>query len=175
MISQRINEAIRNIPDFPKPGINFKDIMPVLADPILVNDIVDAFIVQLKGIEIDCICAIESRGFLFGPMIASKMKIPFIPIRKEGKLPGDTLAFTYNLEYGSAVMEVQRGAIKEGSKVLIHDDLLATGGTAIAAAELVRSQKADIAAYNFLVILDFLHGREKLKHYSDNIFGLIHY
>ena len=175
MLTERIKNKIRNIPDFPKPGISFKDVMPVLTDPQLCRDIVDAFADYAREKKIDQICAIESRGFLFGTLLAQKLEVPFIPIRKEGKLPGDTLAYTYNLEYGSAVVEVQRGAIHEGANVLIHDDLLATGGTAVAAAELIRSHKAHVSAFTFLVILDFLHGREKLKHYSDAIFGLVHY
>lgn len=129
MISQRLDKAIRNVPDFPIKGINFKDITTLLLDSKLSSDIIDSFIHDLKGLEIDAIVGVESRGFLFGFLLANKMGIPFIPIRKAGKLPGETLKYKYDLEYGSAEVEIHKSDIKKGWNVLIHDDLLATGGT----------------------------------------------
>ena len=136
MISEKLDKAIREVPNFPKEGINFKDITTLLLNPELSTEIVDAFIERLKGKKIDAIVGVESRGFLFGFLLANKMKIPFVPIRKVGKLPGETLKYKYDLEYGSAEVEVHKSDIKEGWNVVVHDDLLATGGTACAASEL---------------------------------------
>lgn len=174
-LKERLSGSIRTIPDFPKKGINFKDIMPIFTDVKLVNDTVEAIAGELENVQVDAICAIESRGFLMGTMLAATMKVPFIPIRKEGKLPGDTINYAYNLEYGKAVVEVQTGAIESGMKVVIHDDLLATGGTAKAAAELVDMHNAGISAFAFLVELSFLNGRNILKPYSNNIVTMVNY
>ena len=174
-LEERIKNAIRNIPDFPKKGIDFKDIMPVFRDVELVDDIVVRFSELLGEIKVDAICAIESRGFLLGTLLAQQMKVPFIPIRKEGTLPGDTINYAYKLEYGTAVVEVQTGAIESGMNVLVHDDLLATGGTAKAAAELVRMHQAKVSAFAFLVELSFLDGHELLKPYCENIVSLMKY
>ena len=124
MIKDKLEKIIRNIPDFPKLGINFKDITPLLLEPEISNDIIDSFISKLDPIEIDAIVGIESRGFLFGFLLANKMGIPFIPARKVGKLPGETVSCKYDLEYGSAELEIHRKDIKKNWKVLIHDDLL---------------------------------------------------
>jgi len=175
MISQKIDLAIREVPNFPKPGINFKDITTLLLDSELSSDIIDAFIDRLKGKKIDAIVGIESRGFLFGFLLANKMGIPFIPIRKAGKLPGETLKYKYDLEYGSAEVEIHKLDIKKGWKVLVHDDLLATGGTACAAAELIHGLGANVAGFAFVVALNFLNGKEKIKKYSDNIISLKDY
>lgn len=162
MIESRIKSVVRNIYDFPKPGIIFRDITPILLDSELCNEIVQEFLNRMD-FDIDVICAIESRGFFFGTLLANRLNIPFVPIRKEGKLPGDTISYTYDLEYGSSTIEIHEGVLKPGSKVLIHDDLLATGGTALAAAELIEKQHAEVAAFSFLVSLEFLDGPEKLR------------
>jgi len=174
-LQERLRSAIRDIPDFPKPGILFKDITPVLKDPGLCKDLVDAFSESLSSEKIDIIIGIESRGFIFGMMLAQKFNVPFIPVRKRGKLPFKTISFEYTLEYGSAVLEMHSDAIVAGSRVLIHDDLLATGGTAAAAAELVKMQEGKVAGFAFLVTLDFLKGTELLKCHSDKIISLINY
>ena len=175
MISQKIHTAIREVPDFPKPGINFKDITTLLLDPILSNEIVDAFIERLKAKQIDAIVGVESRGFLFGFLLANKMEIPFVPIRKVGKLPGETLKFKYDLEYGSAEVEVHKSDIKKGWNIVVHDDLLATGGTACAASELIQKLGANVAAYAFVISLDYLKGNETLEKYSKEIISLKKY
>jgi len=175
MISERLDKAIRNVPDFPKKGINFKDITTLLLDSKLSSDIIDSFINDLKGLKIDAIVGVESRGFLFGFLLANKMGIPFVPVRKSGKLPGDTLSCKYELEYGVAEVEIHKNDIKKGWNVLVHDDLLATGGTASAAAELINQLDANVAGFAFVVSLDFLNGKEILRKYSNNIISLKDY
>ena len=175
MISERLDKVIREVPNFPKEGINFKDITPLLMDAQLTNGVIEAFINQLDGIKLDAIVGIESRGFLFGFLLANKMGVPFIPIRKVGKLPGETLKYKYDLEYGSAEVEVHKSDIHTQWNVLVHDDLLATGGTACAAAELIQRLGAKVAGFAFVVSLDFLNGKEKLKEYSDHIISLKDY
>jgi len=175
MISQKLDAAIREVPNFPKAGINFKDITTLLLDPDLSNEIIDAFIAELSGIKVDAIVGVESRGFLFGFLLANKMGVPFIPIRKVGKLPGETLRFKYDLEYGSAEVEVHKSDINQGWNVLVHDDLLATGGTACAASELIQQLGAKVAGFAFVIALDFLNGKEQLQQYSQNIISLKKY
>ena len=175
MISKKIDLVIREVPDFPKRGINFKDITTLLLDQELSSEIIDTFINRLKGKKVDAIVGVESRGFLFGFLLANKMGIPFIPIRKSGKLPGETLRYKYNLEYGSAEVEVHKSDIKKGWSILIHDDLLATGGTAVAASELIQMLGANVAAYAFLISLKSLNGGKKLSKFSDNIISLANY
>lgn len=174
-LTDRVAAAIRDVANFPKEGILFKDITPILADPKLTADITKALVEQYKGQQIDAIMGIESRGFFWGLLMAQEMGVPFIPVRKAGKLPYKTISYEYDLEYGSAVVEVHADAIKEGSKVLIHDDLLATGGTATAAAKLVEMQKAEVAGFSFLVILNFLNGKDVLRPMSENIQSIIEY
>jgi adenine phosphoribosyltransferase len=171
--AEKLNKAIRDIPDFPKPGIIFKDITPVLADPKLVREIVDWFVQKAKDDKIDVIVGVESRGFLFGMMIAEKCGIPFVPVRKEGKLPHKTIKHSYNLEYGSATMEIHSDAVKPGQRIMIHDDLLATGGTAEAAAILVEKLGAKACNFTFLIELDFLEGRKKLNSYNDSVYSIV--
>jgi adenine phosphoribosyltransferase len=168
-----IKNAIRLVPDFPKKGILFKDITPLLHDAKIGSAIIDELQRQFAGKKIDAIAGIESRGFLFGYALALKMGIPFIPIRKSGKLPWKTVGVDYALEYGTARIEMHDDAVKPGWNVMIHDDLLATGGTAAAAAQLVRKQGGNIAAFSFVVELDFLKGREVLNHYSTEIISLL--
>ena len=175
MIRLKLDKVIRTIPDFPKNGISFKDITPLLLDSSLTNDIIYEFIRRLEGIEVDAIIGVESRGFLFGFLLANKMEIPFIPIRKVGKLPGETLKYKYDLEYGSAEVEIHKNDVHKGWNILIHDDLLATGGTASAAAELVLQLGCQISAFTFVVNLDFLNGKKELEEYTSNIISLIDY
>jgi len=175
MISSKLVEAIRDVPDFPKPGILFKDITPILLDAQLTREVVNKMVSQVSALNLDAIVGIESRGFWFGIMLANKLDIPFIPIRKKGKLPYKTVSYSYDLEYGSAEIEMHKEAIKDGWNVLVHDDLLATGGTACASAELIKLQKGNVAGFSFVVDLSFLNGEEELKKYSENIFNLVRY
>ncbi len=162
-VLEEFEQSIRAIPDFPKDGILFRDITPVLGNPKLCADLIDELADRWNGTRIDCIAGVESRGFLFGMSLAGKLGVPFVPLRKVGKLPGDTFKTEYELEYGSAVLEMQKDALKAGQKVLIHDDLLATGGTALAAADLVRQGAAEVVGFSFLIELDFFKGSEDLK------------
>ena len=175
MISDKLDKAIREVPNFPKQGINFKDITTLLLDPELSTEIIDAFIDKLSNVKVDAIVGVESRGFLFGFLLANKMGIPFVPIRKVGKLPGETLKFKYDLEYGSAEVEVHKSDIKEGWNVVVHDDLLATGGTACAASELIQQLGAKVSAFAFVISLDFLNGNKRLEKYSKEIISLKRY
>lgn len=175
MIATKIRQAVRDVPDFPKPGIIFKDITPILKDPILCDEIVAEMALQLKSLDIDVIAGIESRGFLFGPALARSLGLPFVPIRKAGKLPYKTIQESYDLEYGSATIECHEDAIFEGQKVLIHDDLLATGGTVVAASKLVKQLGAEVAGYSFIISLDFLNGKARLSPYSEALHVLASY
>lgn len=175
MIAQQIKSAIRDIPDFPKPGIIFKDITPILKDPILCEGIVDAFIEQLKGTRFDAVAGIESRGFLFGLTLANKLGVPFVPVRKAGKLPFTIKQKTYELEYGNAVIELHTDAFEAGQHILVHDDLLATGGTALAAAELILEMGGIVAGFAFVVGLGFLNGREAIAPVCDKVVVLAEY
>ena len=172
MIQERIKNSLRDVHDFPKPGIIFKDITPILKDQKLCSDIVDEFVERLKHLEFDAVAGIESRGFLFGLMIANKLNKPFIPIRKAGKLPYKTIQQSYDLEYGSATIEIHADAFQEGQKILIHDDLLATGGTVEATSLLIQKMKGQIAGFSFLISLDFLNGEKKLNKFSKNNISL---
>ena len=175
MIAAQIKATIRDIPDFPKPGIIFKDITPILKDPGLCQNIVDAFAEQLSGTKIDVIAGVESRGFLFGLMLATKLDVPFVPIRKAGKLPHTVKQKVYELEYGTATIEMHIDAIEPGQHVLIHDDLLATGGTVTAASELIHELGGIVSGFSFVVGLGFLGGKEKIAPVSDNIVVLAEY
>jgi adenine phosphoribosyltransferase len=172
LISEAIDNTVREVPDFPKPGIMFKDITPILKNVELTNAIVNEVVDTFKSTKIDAVIGIESRGFLFGMAIAQAMKVPFCMVRKKGKLPGKTIEYSYDLEYGNATVEMHENEIDPNWNVLIHDDLLATGGTACAAAELVIKQGGKVAGFNFIIGLDFLRGIDKLQHYSTNIVSL---
>ena len=161
-LEERLKAAIRAVPDFPKPGILFRDITPVLEDPLLCRACIEGFREQLQGTPVDAIAGIESRGFLFGMPLALALGVPFLTVRKKGKLPWKTVAYKYDLEYGSAEVEMHAGSVKPGMRVLVHDDLLATGGTALAAAELVRMQDGQVAGFSFLIELAFLRGADRL-------------
>jgi adenine phosphoribosyltransferase len=160
-----IERAIRTIPDFPKPGIQFKDITPVLADARLFAGTIDLMTQEFKPGTVDAVVGIDARGFIFAAAAAMKLGAGFVPIRKKGKLPYQTHEQAYELEYGTATVAVHTDALKPGSRVLLIDDLLATGGTAAAAAALVKTLGATILEISFLIELSFLPGREKLKGY----------
>ncbi len=175
IIEERIKNAIRDVPNFPKEGIVFKDITPIMLDPFLSKDMVDSLVEKYKNEKIDAVAGIESRGFLFGYPLAIQLGVPFILIRKIGKLPYNKISHSYDLEYGSATIEMHVDAVSKGQKVLIHDDLLATGGSAEAAAKLLQKCGAEIAGFNFLVSLDFLEGKNKLTNFSDKIISFVNY
>ena len=148
---KKIDLVIREVPDFPKRGINFKDITTLLLDQELSSEIIDTFINRLKGKKVDAIVGVESRGFLFGFLLANKMGIPFIPIRKSGKLPGETLRCKYDLEYGSETIEIHKNSIQQNDEVLIVDDLIATGGSASASASLIELCKGIVSGFLFVI------------------------
>lgn len=175
MISNQLKAVIRDVHDFPKPGIIFKDITPILLDAKLTKEVVSALAKDTEHLNLNAIVGIESRGFWFGIMLANELNIPFIPIRKKGKLPYKTLSYKYDLEYGSAEVEMHEDAIQKNWNVLVHDDLLATGGTAKAAAELILMQGGSVAGFSFVVELDFLDGRTELLKYSKNIISLTNF
>jgi len=163
-----LKQIIRSFPDWPKSGVIFRDIMPLLKNPQAVKFAVDEMIGHLGGKEIDLVAGIESRGFIFGALLAQNLHKGFIAIRKEGKLPGETLKVSYTIEYGSATMEIQKDAVKPGERVLIVDDLLATGGTAKAAAELIEKLGGIVVGFAFVIELSDLKGRERLRGYEVN-------
>ncbi|WP_374163100.1 adenine phosphoribosyltransferase [Arcticibacter sp. MXS-1] len=175
MISERLKSVIRDIVDFPKPGIVFKDVTPIFKDPVLCSEIVEAFVDRLKDTQVDVVAGIESRGFLFGLMLANRLGVPFVPVRKPGKLPYSIVKKSYELEYGSATIEIHTDAFEPGSRVLIHDDLLATGGTAEAASDLVAELGGIVAGFAFIINLSFLNGGQRLSAASDNIITLVDY
>jgi adenine phosphoribosyltransferase len=176
-VADKLMQTIRNVPDFPKPGIQFKDITPVFLDAKLCDEIADNIINSFLHNHgtIDAVCAIESRGFFIGILIANKLQVPLFPVRKAGKLPAKTRSYSYELEYGSATLEVHTDVIKPNWNIMIHDDLLATGGTAMAAAELVKAEGGKIAGFSFVVELEFLKGRDRILKYSNNIVSEVSY
>lgn len=165
LTAQDITAAIRNVPDFPKPGIQFKDITPVLADANLFAASIDLLTANFKPGEVDAIVGIDARGFIFAAAAAVKLRAGFIPVRKKGKLPYTTYEQPYDLEYGTSTVAIHTDAVHPGSRVLLIDDLLATGGTASAAAALLEKVGAKVLEINFLIELSFLKGRDKLKGY----------
>jgi adenine phosphoribosyltransferase len=171
--SEGLKKLIREVPDFPKKGILFYDITTLLKDKVGFATLIDALSERYIGKEIDLVLGMEARGFIFGPALAYRLNAGFVPVRKPGKLPAETAKVSYDLEYGSNSLEIHKDAIQKGQRVLIVDDLLATGGTAAATAELAHGLGAQIAGLTFVVELDFLKGREKLTHY--NVFSLLHY
>jgi adenine phosphoribosyltransferase len=160
-----IERAIRNVPDFPKPGIQFKDITPVLADARLFSGAIELLTWKFKPGMVDAVVGIDARGFIFAAAAAVRLQAGFVPVRKKGKLPYQTHEQDYALEYGTATVAIHVDALKPGSRVLLIDDLLATGGTAAAAAALVKRLGAEILEISFLIELGFLDGRDKLKGY----------
>ncbi len=162
MTIDQLTAAIRDIPDFPKPGIVFKDITPVLLDPNLLRQSIALFVDRHRDNRIDKVAGVEARGFIFGTAVACELGAGFIPIRKKGKLPADTVEMSYELEYGEATLEVHRDAVAKGERILLLDDLLATGGTAAASIALLEQLGGEVVEVDFLVELAFLNGREKL-------------
>jgi len=161
-----IENYIRDIQDFPKPGIGFKDITPLLANPHAMNECLELLLKGLGDKKIDKVIGVESRGFFFGTLLAQKLNAGFVPVRKPKKLPFTTLSATYELEYGTDTLEIHTDAIKKGDKVLIHDDVLATGGTAKAVCELVEKLGGEIVQCNFIMELTFLNGKDKISQYE---------
>ena len=175
MTEANLKQLIRNVPDFPRSGVIFKDITPLLAHTKARDYVVSSIVDFYMSMKIDAVAAIEARGFIFGSLIASAMKVPFIPIRKEGKLPYKTIQQSYELEYGKSTLEIHEDALSKDSNVLIHDDLLATGGTAMAAALLIEKLGSKVIHFSFIVNLSFLPGEQlivkkfnKAPHYSIN-------
>jgi len=162
----RLKTKIRDIPDFPKPGIIFKDITPLVKDPAALRLAIHQLIHPFLGREITSVAGMEARGFIFGSLVAWELGIPFVPLRKPGKLPYDVQSVSYDLEYGSASLEAHIDAFDKNDKVLLIDDLLATGGTAKASCELVEQLGASVVACAFVVELKFLEGKKKLKQYE---------
>ena len=169
---------LRDVPDFPKPGILFKDITPLLADPRAFHITLDLFAERFIGEHVDVVVGIESRGFIFGGALAARLNASFVPVRKPGKLPYKTHRVAYKLEYGEAELEMHLDSIKPGARVLVVDDLVATGGTACAAAELVGKQGGIVAGFAFVVELDFLEGRRRLVEATSGkagVYSLVHF
>jgi adenine phosphoribosyltransferase len=168
-LEERIKHAMVDVHDFPSPGIVFKDITPLFQDPTLLNDLVDAMAESCKNQRIDAIVGLESRGFLLAVPLSMKMGVPGIMVRKKGKLPRECHSTSYDLEYGSSTIEMHKDALIPGSRVLIHDDVLATGGTAEAAAKLVKQADCEVAMFQFIVELSFLKGMERMLPYTDSV------
>ncbi|MFQ5610711.1 MAG: adenine phosphoribosyltransferase [Anaerolineae bacterium] len=164
---------IRDIPDFPVKGILFKDITTLLQDPAAWRESVDALVTHYEPAEIDVVVGVEARGFIFGAPLAYYLGCGFVPVRKPGRLPAETIKEEYSLEYGVNALEIHSDGIQPGQKTLVVDDLLATGGTALATCKLVERLGGEVAGVAFVIELDFLHGREKLKGYE--VFSLIHF
>jgi adenine phosphoribosyltransferase len=170
---EHLKKLIREVPDFPKKGILFYDITTLLKDKVGFATLIDALAEHYLGRDIDLVLGMEARGFIFGPALAYRLNAGFIPVRKPGKLPAATARYDYALEYGTNTLEIHKDAIQKGQRVIIVDDLLATGGTAEATCKLAESLGADIAGLGFVVELDFLNPREKLKQYD--VYSLLHY
>lgn len=170
---EHLKALIREVPDFPKKGILFYDITTLLKDKVGFATLIDALSEHYLNSQVDAVLAIEARGFIFGPALAYRLNAGFVPIRKPGKLPAETVKWSYELEYGLDTLEIHKDAIKPGQRVIIVDDLLATGGTANACVQLAKSLGANIAGMGFVVELDFLNGRKKFE--GTEVFSLLHY
>ena len=166
---------IRDIPDYPKKGIIFKDITTLLKDPKAFQEVINVFYEKMQSQKIDKIIGIESRGFIFGAPLAYKLNVGFIPIRKKGKLPGETISVNYDLEYGTDQIEMHIDALKKGERVILIDDLIATGGTALAAIELINKMEAEIIENLFLIDLTFLGGSKSIKELGHKVFSICNY
>jgi adenine phosphoribosyltransferase len=168
-----LKSLIREVPDFPKPGINFYDITTLLKDPQGWKATIDALKARYEGIQVDVVVGIEARGFFFAPAIAYALGAGFVPVRKPGKLPAETETIEYALEYGTDKLQIHKDAIQPGMRVLIIDDVLATGGTASAVAQLIERLGAQVLGLGFLVELDFLNGKAKLE--GREVYSVLHY
>lgn len=171
---EKLEKTIQNIPDFPIEGIQFKDITPIFLDPKLYEEVI-ADLANFSRGKVDVVCGIESRGYLFGIAIAVALEVPFVLIRKKGKLPPPFVSEKYDLEYGTAEIEMKTGQLKPGQRVLIHDDLLATGGTTEAAAKLVEKQGAKATQFSFLIGLKDLNGEKKLEQFNAEVYSILNY
>jgi adenine phosphoribosyltransferase len=174
-LSEKIKGAIRTIPDFPEQGVQYKDISTLFLKPELINEILLESIALLQPYNVEVIAGIESRGFLLGAAIAAKMKLPFVMIRKAGKLPAKTYQETYQLEYGTATIEMHCDAIQSGKRVAVIDDVLATGGTLGAASNLIRRAGSEPVVACFIAELEFLNGRQKLETAGTNVLSVVKY
>jgi adenine phosphoribosyltransferase len=168
-----LKKLIREVPDFPKPGILFYDITTLLKDRLGFARLIDALTEHYINCEVDLVLGIEARGFIFGPALAYRLNAGFVPVRKPKKLPAEVLQWKYDLEYGQDTLEIHRDAIRPGQRIIICDDLLATGGTAKAAADMAKQLGADLCGMGFVVELDTLKGRDRLAGYD--VFSLLHY
>ena len=167
-MSANLKRFIRDVPDFPKPGILFRDITPLLADPEAFSSVIAAFTEQARALRAEAVIGIESRGFIFGAPVACALSLPFIPVRKPGKLPADKMSMEYSLEYGASQLDIHADALNPGQSAVIVDDLLATGGTALAAAKLVELIGGEVAGFLFAIELLPLKGRAALQNYLVN-------
>ena len=170
-----VRSTVRQVPDFPKPGILFLDITTATKDAKAMNLMIDFLVEKFKDEKVDYVAGIESRGFIFGAPLACRLNAGFVPIRKPNKLPADTIKESYSLEYGTDTIEMHADAIKEGDRVLVIDDLLATGGTAVAACNLVKKVGADVVAAAFIIELDPLKGREKIEANGVKVVSMLNY
>ncbi|MEM7576835.1 MAG: adenine phosphoribosyltransferase [Planctomycetota bacterium] len=170
-----LTDLIADVPDYPKPGVTFKDITPLLGDPAGLAMVVELMASPFRGKGIELVCGAESRGFIFGTAVAQSLSAGFVPIRKPGKLPRKVTARDYELEYGSDTLEVHTDAVQPGQKVLMCDDLLATGGTLRACCELIDGLGAEIVGISLAIELEFLNGRDKVKPYDQNLHAVVKY
>jgi len=170
---QQLKACIRNIADFPKPGIQFKDITPLVRNPAMLRLAVQELVKPFRHQALTAVAGMEARGFIFGSLAALELDIGFIPLRKPGKLPYDVQSISYNLEYGSAELEIHSDAVGEGDRVILVDDVIATGGTAAASCKLIEKLGAEVMACAFVIELDALQGRNRLQEYE--VHSLIHY
>ena len=169
----KFRELIRDVPDYPKKGIVFKDITTLIKKGEAFDDVINVFVEKCKGKKVDLVAAVESRGFIFGGVLANRLKVGFVPVRKFGKLPADTVEQKYDLEYGTDTLEIHKDAVAPGQRVLIVDDLLATGGTVEATCKLVEKLGGEVAGILVMIELAFLNGRDKVKSYD--LFTLLRY
>jgi adenine phosphoribosyltransferase len=174
-LERQLAAAVLAVPDFPRKGVLFRDITPVLQDPVLCARVIDAMAQGVREQRVQAVAGVESRGFLFGLPLALRLGVPFFPIRKKGKLPRAAIGVAYALEYGTAEMEMHADAIAAGTRVLVHDDLLATGGTALAAAQLIHQQGGQVVAFSYLIELLSLNGKQRLASIGAPIHHLIAY
>lgn len=174
-LESTLKSRIREVPDFPINGVLYKDISPIFLDPELIRQVTVELAEHWRGKGVTKVLGIESRGFLFGPAMAAELGAGFVIVRKEGKLPPETKSISYSLEYGNATIEIVKGSLGPEDKVVIHDDLLATGGTAAAAAKLTTGLDAEVAGFSFLINLAFLKGEDVLKEYHPDCHSLVNY
>ena len=170
-----LEQAVRTVPDFPEPGIQFKDITPILKDPELLRGAAAALLDPFSSQHVDKVVGMESRGFILGPMIAAELGAGFVPVRKKGKLPYDTMVEHYELEYGTDSLEMHIDAIEAGDIVLVHDDVIATGGTASATCKMIKKAGGSVIGCSFLIELAFLNGKLKLEGLTDSVHAVLQY